>query len=56
MMKTLLQNQIQKKPLTELQHFFAGIRGTVEKFPPLLQAEVKLSVANLIGKMELDYL
>lgn len=50
----LIQQIIQ--PKTEIDLFFASISKTVEKFSPLEQAKVKISISNIVSEMEISHL
>lgn len=64
MAKDMKESQMKKmefiqqivQPKTELELFFASACKTVERFTPLEQAKVKMSVSKIVSEMEFSHL
>lgn len=51
----MLTNYITKEQ-SEIEAFCTSLALTLTKLPEYIQAEIKLSISNLVGQKELDYL
>lgn len=49
-------SQARQQPLTDLQAWSLALAMSLEKLPPSVQIEVKMTFANIIGKKELEML
>lgn len=52
----MIQQLQDSKSQTELECYFASICKTVEKFPPIEQAKVKLQISQIVSQIEIAQL